>query len=643
MAALRNAFKYRLADRQSLDTGLFLNLYCPILLEKIFPEDFTVGKLLIFRGSPGSGKSSFLRLLQAESLVSLCARKITDADDVVAEGLEELGVLSDGLDQHKIKHVGLYVQCDSNLRDLANAEYERSNLKLLNTLLDVRIILAYLQSLRQLHEAGLLAIDLASLIFPTLPSEETPPKLFARDLTFDQLHSECSKIEAKFAILLNSFPGDPIPTEILPHARAFAFPYLAQFISRNPSCPTPVLLLDDLQDLYENQREHLRDELLRRSPIPRWVAVRKYVYELEQLLPLEGTKEGREVREIDLDDASPGTFRRFLENVTERRLRMTESLQGLTTQNFRERLLPPAERVTTSRLKKGLEQVITRFQELGALGPGVQAPEDAEIAVGKLLDLELQLILAERKAQRDQPYIFAELAPPEPSNAKTEEAARLFAAHRYDFPYYFNFDSLISSANRNVEQFLDIAGAYVDKMIFRAELGRKPDLTAKEQEDLLRTSATRYYERIERGYPRGYSIRQLVDNLGRFCQGVTNRPNAPIAPGVNGFGLTRDQLRNALALDGADDGIKLFRETLASAVAGNVLSIRKTKQGQAGAQKLVFYLNRLLCIKFDLPLSYGGWQRLPIETLVKMMRGAVPAEELGKKWTTQPFENEDIE
>ena len=59
----------------------------------------------------------------------------------------------------------------------------------------------------------------------------------------------------------------------------------------------------------------------------------------------------------------------------------------------------------------------------------------------------------------------------------------------------------------------------------------------------------------------------------------------------------------------------VFRETLAGAVAGNVLSIKKVKQGVAGAQKFVFYLNRLLCIHFDLPLGYGGWQPLSLKTL----------------------------
>src|SRR5438128_11698456 len=108
---------------------------------------------------------------------------------------------------------------------------------------------------------------------------------------------------------------------------------------------------------------------------------------------------------------------------------------------------------------------------------------------------------------------------------------------------------------------------------------------------------------------------------------------APIAPGVTGFGLTLNQLRDTREIDA--EGVKIFRETLASAVAGKVLFVKKTKQGKPGNENLVFYLNRLLCIHFELPLNYGGWQRLPLETLIKMMRSPVPADEWGKKWNMQ--------
>jgi hypothetical protein len=640
MALLRNAFRYRLADRPTLDTGLFLHLYCPALLNRIVPEDLSIPKLVVFSGSPGSGKSSFLRLFQTESLIALHAHRLESKDDVVAEALRELAIFDDD----GIRYVGLYIQCDSNLRLLSTALPNSTDQKLLNTLLDVRITLAYLRGLRQLSAASLIPTDLDGINFAPLPSEDTPPPLFAAAHSFAELERECLSLEMDFAALLNSFPGDPIPKSLVPHSQLFALSYISHQLKVGGLVwPTPLLLLDDFQDLYEEQREHLQRELIRRSAVPRWVAVRKHVYELERLLPLEGTRDGREVREIDLDDSKQAAFRKFLENVTERRVRMTESLQPiLTIQSFKERLKIGEDAVAWSKMSSRAQDVLVRLQALGA-NETIALPTGPEVSLRFLHDLEKHLILAERKAGRSQRYLLAELEPPEPSDAKTDEAARLFMAARYNLPYYFGFDALSTASNRNVEQFLDIAGGYAEKMIFRAELNRSFDLKAREQDDLLRASAKRYYARIEQGYAHGYTIRQFIDNLGRFFSAVTHRPNAPIAPGVTGFGLTREQLRDARTIDGANSGIRVFREALTAAVAGNIFAIRKTKQGQAGSEKFVFYLNRLLCIYFNLPLGYGGWQRLPIETIVKMMTGPIAADELGKKWQMQPIELEEPE
>jgi hypothetical protein len=639
MALLRNAFRYRLADRPTLDTGLFLNLYCPTLLGRLEPEDFTVPKLVVFSGSPGSGKSSFLRLFQTDSLVTLYAAQNPSSDDVIGEALHEFGVF----DETGIRYVGLYIQCDSSLRLLGDSEGTR-NKRLLNSLLDIRITSAYLRGVRQLAAAKLISNNIDDVRFYPLPAEESPAPLFARERTFIELESECAKMETDFAALLNSFPGDPTPAGITAHSRVFSLSFLAhQLQFHNGDWPSPLLLLDDFQDLYEEQREHLQGELMRRVAAPRWIALRKYVYELEHLLPLEGTKEGRDIREIDLDDANQRTFRKFLENVTVKRLRLTEALQNLfTIQSFRERMLSPSEDIPWAKAAPKIGEVVSRLQELGA-GNHIGIPESKEVPLSLLYDLEKHMILAERKAGRRQPYILPELEPPEPSDNKTEEAARLFLARRYDLPYYYGFDSLSVAANRNVEQFLDLAADYAEKMIFRAELNRPIDLSAKEQQDLLRATAKRYYSRIEQGFPNGYSIRQFVENLARFCRAVTNRPNAPIAPGVTGFGLTRVQLQDARAMDSPSAGLRIFRRTLASAVAGNVLSVRKIKQGQAGSQKFVFYLNRLLCIYFDLPLAYGGWQPLSLDTVVRMVSSPIAAEELGKKWQMQPIEPEDSE
>ena len=160
--------------------------------------------------------------------------------------------------------MGLYLQCDSNLRDINNADVGRANLKLLNTLLDVRVTLSYLRGLRQLVDAKLLPVGIQDIVCEPLPPEETPPPLFSKQVTLGQLEAECAKIEEGFASLLNSFPGEALPEGITPHARTFALSYLAQLV-RGKKWPIPLVLIDDLQDLYPEQREHVRGELMRRS------------------------------------------------------------------------------------------------------------------------------------------------------------------------------------------------------------------------------------------------------------------------------------------------------------------------------------------------------------------------------------------
>lgn len=178
---------------------------------------------------------------------------------------------------------------------------------------------------------------------------------------------------------------------------------------------------------------------------------------------------------------------------------------------------------------------------------------------------------------------------------------------------------LVNLASYNVQQLLSILAAIVDRMIYRADLGREKALLAKQQEEILRRTADEYYDGLEEKHRSGGAIKQFVDNLGRFCANVTYRPNAPIAPGVNGFGVTPAQLKGAIS-DGREPDALLVRKVLTNAVAGNVLSVRTTKQGQTGSEKIVFYLNRILCIKYQLPLSYGGWQALSTRSLARMMK-----------------------
>ncbi len=181
--------------RRSAPTGLFLHLYVPNLVAaELKPEDFHAPKLLVVRGSPGSGKSSLLRLFQVETLIAL-ARSAQANEQAIVDRLRQLEVWDDD----GPRAVGVYMQCDSNLRDLANVDALGANTKLLNTLLDVRIVLAFLRALGQLprfaaarQQTGS-ADALEALRLKPLPPDDGPAPLFATERTVGSFEQNASE------------------------------------------------------------------------------------------------------------------------------------------------------------------------------------------------------------------------------------------------------------------------------------------------------------------------------------------------------------------------------------------------------------------------------------------------------------------
>jgi hypothetical protein len=635
MARVRNAFKIRAADAPIIETSQFLQLYCPLLLDQLQRDDLFVPKLIVVRGSPGSGKSSLLRLFEADTLLAVHARR-QPSDQGLVERLTELGILSDS----GPRALGIYIQCDSSLRDIANLPPNQPLLRLFNTQLDTRILVLFLRALRRLQAAGCLTLP-DECVFQPLPSGDAPPQLFSEARSFQHLEELCTRIENDFGSLLNSFPDDPLPTSIQPHARVYSLAYLAQQLQQNESLTDllPIIMLDDVQELYPDQRQHLRTEFMRRSSVPRWLAVRTHVFGLEELISVEGAEQGREYREIPLDEIfqeKPSVFGKFAANVVHRRLQCTDSLQQVPIGDFKDLLREPQESLGADAVRKVVD---TMSKRAGNIRQGAAFQKridsfrdeiDAPLPFAQLVELEQEMIGFERQANKGQLSLLPEFAVPEVSNGKTAEAAKLFVSRRAKYPYYWGFDTLSSVASGNVEQLLSTGAALVDRMIYRAELDRDKAISAKEQEAIFRRCADDYYGALEEKHRRGSAIRQFVDNLGMFFEEVTYRPNAPIAPGVNGFGLTRQEIEAVGPTMQAREA-QVFREVLTNAVAGNVLTVRITKQGKPGAEKIVFYFNRILCLRFRLPLNYGGWQHLPTDLLVRMMKEPVPVKEMTRR------------
>ena len=127
-----------------------------------------------------------------------------------------------------------------------------------------------------------------------------------------------------------------------------------------------MIMLDDVQELYPEQRQHIRTEFMRRASVPRWLAVRTHVFGLEDLISVEGADQGREYREIPLDEIfqdKPSVFGKFAGNVVHRRLQYTDSLQQVSIGDFKDLLRAPPETITADTAKMAADAMSKRVAE----------------------------------------------------------------------------------------------------------------------------------------------------------------------------------------------------------------------------------------------------------------------------------------
>lgn len=636
MPRVRNAFKIQSADAPVVDTSQFLQLYCPLLLNQFERDDLFIPKLIIVSGSPGSGKSSILRLFDTETLLAIHERPAFHRETDLVERLTELGVL----DEAGPTIVGISIHCDSTVRDIWDVGDDSQSNNLFNTLLDVRIVSSFLKGLRRLESAHVLT-SLENVQLHPLPSEDAPPQLFSESCSFSELEERCLKLESAFGALLNQFPDQSMPEGIQQHSRLFALNYLSlqMRLVQEFTRLTPVVMLDDVQDLYPAQRHHLELELLRRSPVPRWLAIRTQVSGLERLLDLEGVEEGRDYKDVALDAIfkdRPGVFEKFAKNVIQRRLQATEYLEDFTWSDFSDLLQSTEDIVPAASASKALDAMADQVTDvhvgrsiIGELKVAQASVKRTGLSLDHLQDLSRKLIVIHRAEGKGQLSMFPD-DQPEAGDSKTTEAAKLFATELTGWPYYFGLDTLIDAASGNTRQLLALSAGLVDRLVYKAETNRELLVSPKDQDILLRKNSEEYYDSLEMKFRKGAAIRVFIDNIGRSFREITYRANAPIAPGVNGFGLTLKELEDALSHSDTVSS-DLFRDVVTKAVAGNVLSVRRTKQGQAGSEKIVFYLNRLLCMKYRLPLGYGGFQRISVRNLMSMLHEHIGARELSRR------------
>ncbi len=622
---MRNPFRIR-ASQRSVNDEEFVKLFGSGALELVRNMDNPWGGLVFLRSAPGGGKTTFLRLLTPRPLQ--LTRNLIDHSQVKSthDGLMAAGAIS----EQGPEILGTMVVFTTEYRDLT--EYDRGN-SLFRELLNSRIVIAVLRALLE-RSGRIFPDDLDTIHIEWAP--ESAVTIPAR-ATGEQLFHWASEIENGFYERMDDLGEQSVP--VGGHARLDGLKWFAQSSITDINGLVTlkrVLLLDELQALAPEQRMRLTELITNaRENCGIWVAERLEALNHRDLLS-EGALEARDYEGvIQLERRWAGTrtktYAKFVEQIANLRAAKAE---GFEDRDFYSVIAEHDDAANWDGIYDAACGTI-RSRIANAVGDSERYSRWIDHATGftgtpvkRAVQWRLTEVLVHRDLNRRQStFSFDALTENEFDKlAKgTERAAEHFLRTELKAPVYFGRDALAVVSSSNVDQYLEVAGELFAEIAakIRGPRDTPNPLSTDRQDAIIRQVAKQRWETLIRRLPQGSAAKQLLAGFAAFSRAQTFRPTAPYVPGVTGFAVTMSDRKTLI--DSGDEEIKhlvKLRDVLTSLVAHNLL-IPSIDRQHGGKSIMLFYLNRLLCVQFNLPLGYGGWRA---KTLVElngwMERGA---------------------
>lgn len=620
---MRNPFLLRASEAVSDEE--FAVYFAPGVLDLLPTGAEQWRNPLFIQSAPGGGKTSLFRLFTPGVLRRVIGLRQTERPELYSK-LRELKVIADDA----IAVLGIGLACRSSFARVERlSASEATKEAAFIALVNARVVLATLRAAATFAQLRYPA-DLSKL---TLTSASNHSALLELPQSGDGLFTWASAIESA---LFEAFDSFNVRESALPtHGEMFSFEWLSNLEIISPDVEFPrnrLLMVDDAHDLHRSQRRLLFDEAVKsRAGVGIWLAERLQSLDADQILSL-GALTGRDFsRYIRIERAwsqSQKAFEKFVSGIGDRRIAMADDVRHRSIGQLLSSRIEP-----TMAEKQRLNEVIERYRApftTGARKAAFYEPLIKVITADSATEpLELAIrwctlnIIAERDQRRVQrTFEFIDTTQREAeevSNSAIRGAAELFVAAECRLPFYFGFHRLAEESSWNVDQFLRLAGDYFEEIAAAAIVGEPQELTPQKQEQRLLKLADAAFAEIELRVPLGAEVQRLIDGIGRLASSITRQPNAPYAPGVTGIGLSvQDKARLVTALPKVSERDSKLAFALANCLANNLLEARDEIRSK-GQQWYVLYLNRLLCVKYRLPLAYGGWRPVKLDLLERWM------------------------
>lgn len=640
MRSYRNPFLYRTSEQQQ-QQGLqrFLKTYGADVID-LLPEELW-DRPIVIRSAPGGGKTSLLRAFTTDTLKAIHDRR--DEYEDLHRRMLDLGAIDTG----GPALLGVRVSLSRDYRDLIDLGLdEGASRKIFLRFLDAHIVRAFLSSAFEC--VGSSVADGASLMFVRATSEGEGALESLGGGRADKLWSWAGKTVVQTRNLIDSV----LPVEwdgISGHGTLYSLRALsgAKWAFNGEELPLqPLLMFDDGHDLADSQRRDLLTALTDRDlDLSRWYTERYSALRPDEVLGDGEPNRGHVVVHIERDARSMGgsirrghrlrPFESMLIDVADRRASKALADYGDETANDFSEFLDAGEDDVLRDVGADVVPVLRqRVLALTGNHPRYEAwvSEAASLAgyAAVLRWRELEIVVTRDRDRSQLELLDLPLTADDlraQSGSALREAAALFLRDEFRIPYYFGPQRIARLASQNIEQSLQLDAALFEEMLALLTLRRRPWLTPQSQDRIVRVVSDELWRAIPLRRAHGRDVQHLLLRIAALAQRDTYRPKAPYAPGVSGTALSmRDR---ALLLDpdvrARTPGAEALYRALGAAIGHNLLSAELNRSVK-GDRWMVLYLNRLLCARFNLPVSYGGFRERRLEDMCKWMSEPVPGD-----------------
>ena len=621
MIESRNPFRLRASEQIETD-AMFIRLFEPSMLE-LLPHEGLWDRPQILRSAPGAGKTSLLRLFTPTALLNLHTLRTHDFGQALYQKVSAM----DAVDESGPRLLGVLLSCARNYATLEDLDCDAGRkTRLLFGLLNARILLATLRgavALKRLdYASGLSRIELVPKT--TQQSDE----LVNIPTNGRELNDWAMQLEATVCDAIDSF--GPFETSSLHgHDTLISLLVLKERALRIDGAVVAdrlLIMLDDVHKLTQRQRESLFPAILDLRPsCGFWIAERFEALTTNEMLSV-GATQGRDFGDVILLEQFwrqyPKRFEHLVMNVADRRAAAAldgeiSALAGCLDDSLE-------DSKGTEKHREILDKIKDRVQQVAAgsnlFADWLVAPHLNEGTVREqALAWRVLEILIEREIRKSQQAFDFSLSVNElekKDGSDVRNAADLFLSQEFKVPYYFGPSRLAAMSSSNVEQFLRLAGDEFEELVAQALLKKEPLLTPERQHAILLKGAESFWKDIPRRARNAREVISFLDSIGRFCRWTTYLPNAPYSPGINGIAISMaDRERLLTGAKPRDAQYGKLADVLAACLAQNLLDATLNYRCK-GENWMVLYLNRLLCARFGLPMSYGGFKEKPLKELV---------------------------